>query len=767
MRNKSFGKFLVATLLVLGLIAPTGYTLAQDPLIIANLRVSAVSDEKAIIEWTTNYPSSGEVWFGLNTSYGSRYGFEGESRTSHSITLDNLKADTVYHFRVVSSTAAQEVRSFDQTFTTAKAVDRDVPIVTDIAIPFQGPNSVVVQWLTNEASDSQVLYGPTTKYTMQAREGAWVTAHDIIISGLQPLTTYHFQVKSKDDGGNVGISEDYTFRTISSSETIAPLQLVNIRPVSANDSAITDTSAEISWRTTTLADGVVFWGTTSGLGMTVKSPPPRDFTHAAKLVNLQPATTYYFQVRSADIFRQSVTSPVFSFTTRGGYTTPLPSGQVLGVSTEQDLMFYASFDHSLDADFSLGDSTAGIFGVPALSGGKGGVRGGAVDLTNGSYLNFDADNNLLFSQGTITFWYKPTFNPNDNQWHPLFLVNNSQTSYDPKLTIAKFGKITSDRWAPLNTSNMFAFGVKDTGNTLLQFVTSDYVKKDQWQFVAATWQYYDGRVRLYYNASHAGVQAMKNYDFSDSTLGGIPFDIDNRFNIGSAQAGGAGSYIDEVAIFGRVLSENEIKDIYSRGIGRYIPQRGTVTPTPTPASSGGQVLGASTLQYTQASALLKAEGQPDVYAIMNGQKHIISGPSSFAAYGYRWSDVRVVKPEVLEKIPDARLVRTPSDPAIYYLYLRPQREWLKLAIPSPTVFVSYPGNFWGNIITINEIDLANYPNVQLIKADDESQIYLLDDGKKRPISSDAAFDALALPRPHVATVSRTHLDFYPMGEPVQ
>lgn len=71
------------------------------------------------------------------------------------------------------------------------------------------------------------------------------------------------------------------------------------------------------------------------------------------------------------------------------------------------------------------------------------------------------------------------------------------------------------------------------------------------------------------------------------------------------------------------------------------------------------------------------------------------------------------------------------------------------------------------MVTINEIDMASYPVVRLVKTEANQAVYLLDNNTKRLLADDAAFDRLSLPRSHVATVSQTHVDFYPLGEPVQ
>jgi hypothetical protein len=59
-----------------------------------------------------------------------------------------------------------------------------------------------------------VAYGLTSSYgTLSALGTALVTAHSVALSGLQPLTLYHYQVQSTDSSGNLSTSGDFTFTT--------------------------------------------------------------------------------------------------------------------------------------------------------------------------------------------------------------------------------------------------------------------------------------------------------------------------------------------------------------------------------------------------------------------------------------------------------------------------------------------------------------------------------------------------------------------------
>lgn len=95
---------------------------------------------------------------------------------------------------VISSVQAQN--------STSRVNNREVP-------------SVAVEWRTDELSDSQVEYGPTTSYgSATPRNGQRALAHRAVILGLPPDTVYHYRVCSADWAAQRACStEDFTFRT--------------------------------------------------------------------------------------------------------------------------------------------------------------------------------------------------------------------------------------------------------------------------------------------------------------------------------------------------------------------------------------------------------------------------------------------------------------------------------------------------------------------------------------------------------------------------
>jgi phosphodiesterase/alkaline phosphatase D-like protein len=107
-------------------------------------------------------------------------------------------------------------------------VDTTKPVIT-FSAPTVGPTSVSITWTTDENASTQVEYGADTTYGKlepaqpaddpTTGQSAGVVTHSVVITGLQPNTTYHYKVKSMDKAGNEAVSDDKTFTTTEASGT--------------------------------------------------------------------------------------------------------------------------------------------------------------------------------------------------------------------------------------------------------------------------------------------------------------------------------------------------------------------------------------------------------------------------------------------------------------------------------------------------------------------------------------------------------------------
>ena len=103
--------------------------------------------------------------------------------------------------------------------TDTATTDCVKPAISSVAST-PGSTKVNVTWATNENATSVVHYGPTVPPGLTASVGAFVTAHDVPLSGLSECTQYYYSVESVDAVGNVAIDDNhgqyYTFTTLRS-----------------------------------------------------------------------------------------------------------------------------------------------------------------------------------------------------------------------------------------------------------------------------------------------------------------------------------------------------------------------------------------------------------------------------------------------------------------------------------------------------------------------------------------------------------------------
>jgi predicted phosphodiesterase len=72
--------------------------------------------------------------------------------------------------------------------------------------------SIVIMWETSEPSDSRVDYGLTSEYGDSVRDPTPTELHEVVLTGLQRDTRYHYRVTSVRQEATVS-SEDGTFQT--------------------------------------------------------------------------------------------------------------------------------------------------------------------------------------------------------------------------------------------------------------------------------------------------------------------------------------------------------------------------------------------------------------------------------------------------------------------------------------------------------------------------------------------------------------------------
>ncbi len=197
--------------------------------------------------------------------------------------------------------------------------DTTPPTISAVTASNISAGGVAIAWNTDEPADTQVEYGTTAAYdSLSTQNPAMVTSHSVAFGGLSPGVSYHYRVRSKDAAGNLAVSSDFSFTTLADSDTTPPV----INSVSA--SAVTISSATITWSTNEASDTQVEYGTATGYGNSTWLNGSMVTSHSAFVSGLSAGTLYHYRVKSRDAADNPATSGDFTFTTLSFAPPPPP-----------------------------------------------------------------------------------------------------------------------------------------------------------------------------------------------------------------------------------------------------------------------------------------------------------------------------------------------------------------------------------------------------------------------------------------------------------
>jgi hypothetical protein len=176
----------------------------------SNVSSSGITSNGAMISWTTNEASDTQVEYGITTGYGSSTSLNSFMATSHSQALTGLASNSLYHYRVKSRDAANNlVPSGDYTFRT----NTTSLAIVSINIPKTTDKSATITWITNGPADSEVDYWVDSSSSRKSALRIYTTNHTLVLNQLLPFTHYYCRVRSTDDQGNSAVSDVVEFNT--------------------------------------------------------------------------------------------------------------------------------------------------------------------------------------------------------------------------------------------------------------------------------------------------------------------------------------------------------------------------------------------------------------------------------------------------------------------------------------------------------------------------------------------------------------------------
>jgi len=296
-------------------------------------KVEDVGDNTAVITWKTNVAASTVVRYGTdrnNLTQTAQQEWGGQVDASgqrmHRVEVKNLQPNTTYFFAAESgqaqgsgTVAKANVMEF-RTMSAANAnANSDIQIVDGPKIEFVGDTTAVIAWTTNLPARTALRYGTDRNNLSQMSRPEWggtqnpngARTHRVELKDLQPNTPYFFVVESgrgrgRGWGGMRTQSAVTGFTTLTkeaAAEAYRQKQGTGTAAVKIQagpvTQSVTDRTASLWLMTSEDAAVTVRYGTDRNhLSQTAQSPTGKQ--HSLQLNNLQPSSTYFYEVSAAD-----------------------------------------------------------------------------------------------------------------------------------------------------------------------------------------------------------------------------------------------------------------------------------------------------------------------------------------------------------------------------------------------------------------------------------------------------------------------------------
>ncbi|MGZ3693068.1 MAG: fibronectin type III domain-containing protein [Bdellovibrionota bacterium] len=263
------------------------------------------------LAWSTSaYPTVGTVMYGTSPDALTSSISECGSATDHALMIANLEPDTLYYLQVVARDDRGQVQTSSPLAVRTQALPLPVWSITNFAAAAE-VHTVSLTWNTSEyATKGKVKWGSsgTNLSHETAFESTAANQHSVVVTGLDPSTTYYFQAVSDDDRGQEKSSAVISVKTTFTPPTWA---------ISGLDGTTTSNSATIIWRTDIATNGTLEIGLSADdFSFKTVAVPNFATSQLVTVPGLSASTTYYFRVTANDANGGSQMSNVIAKTTK-------------------------------------------------------------------------------------------------------------------------------------------------------------------------------------------------------------------------------------------------------------------------------------------------------------------------------------------------------------------------------------------------------------------------------------------------------------------
>ena len=173
-----------------------------------------------------------------------------------------------------------------------------------------GTSTATISWQTNRLADSKLFYSTSADVTAsssQVSNTSLISNHNLVLSGLNPDTTYYYFVTSTTAGNQTATSSIVSFKT--SALPVADTEAPNI--IFSTVVNVTETSARFIWVTNEASNSKAWISTSTPLNLSL-TPDSQNtalaYYHDLTVNGLTASTTYNYVLGSADAANNLATS---------------------------------------------------------------------------------------------------------------------------------------------------------------------------------------------------------------------------------------------------------------------------------------------------------------------------------------------------------------------------------------------------------------------------------------------------------------------------
>lgn len=200
----------------------TGTTL-PPALDIYSLVVTDIGITTARVEFQTSNAAQCLVEYGFGDSLALATPEEPDPVVSHGFDLEGLVPGASHVYRVVATDCyGQGATSDVASFETQPVEIQIPPSITELAVHGISASTARLAWTTDRPATSEVQYGFTADYSSSVYDPAMTTDHEVILTGLDLESVYHFRVASEDEDGLRTETDDDTFSIIDADDGMPP-----------------------------------------------------------------------------------------------------------------------------------------------------------------------------------------------------------------------------------------------------------------------------------------------------------------------------------------------------------------------------------------------------------------------------------------------------------------------------------------------------------------------------------------------------------------